>query len=480
MRLGRVLSAALLAAACTAQPAPLVSPSQTATPSAATVAPSPSPTPTASPTATPVFGGLSAADPLASVWCSNFDVDTCLEIVRAAAANADPPYVPGTAHLVLYASDVSFACFCSRPVLVVEVSPNWKSYSALRAWVVSVPQEEDRPPEPFDPSRLGDRVTRLPRGGPWAANFVAGKLLVTFTPGTSPADGSEFAEAFGISARGWTESATNRTEFDLPAGTEMNKLAEVTGRARVCAADLFRFADDFQLLPANEPDECVSDPGLHVDGRAKVTGGPVTLRAEPKLDAKALKPRLPKDRIVYVVDGPIAADGVDWWQVLPLADYNEDLRLGWLPALRLDGSPTLTPAQPFCPSLGNQLTPRTLTVIGSLDALACFGGSDIAFEAVVDCSAAIVDSSVGGADWIASDCHADHDLPVGISASVAKAMFGDRFIHELVSGGFEVRGHFHDPQADNCFRDPMNPPDIPSVIACRQQFVLTAFEPVHG
>jgi hypothetical protein len=479
MRLGRVLSAALLAAACTAQPAPLVSPSHTATPSAATVAPSPSPTPTASPTATPVFGGLSAADPLASVWCSNFDVDTCLEIVRTAAAIADPPFVPGTAHVVLYASDVWFACFCPRPVLVVEVSPNWKSYSALRAWIGSVPQEEDRPLEVFDPSRLGDRVTRLPRGGPWAGNFIAGKLRVTFTPGTSPADGSEFAEAFGISARRWTESATNRTEFDLPAGIEMSELAEVADDARVCSADLYRFNDDFQLLPSAEPDECVSDLGLHVNGRAKVTGGPVTLRAEPKPDSKALKPRLPKDRVVYVIDGPTTVDGVDWWQVLPLADYNEDLRLGWLPALRIDLSPTLTPAQPLCPSLGNQLTPRTLTVIGPLDALACFGGSDIAFEAVVDCSAAIVDSSVGGADWIASDCHADHDLPVAISASLAKAMFGDRFIHEFVSGVFQVRAHFHDPQADNCFYDPVNAPEIPSVVACRQLFVLTAFEPVQ-
>jgi hypothetical protein len=206
-----------------------------------------------------LVGTSSEAEPLAAAYCVNVDVDTCLDMIATGSAIADPPFVPGTAHVVLYLSDVSFACWCPVPLLVVEVSPNWKSYSNLRAWIVSVSHGDGPSPETFDASRLGDRVTRLPRGGPWLGNFVGGKLRVIFRPGTSRDDAGDIVGAFDLSVRPWTVSVTNGTEFDVPAGHEMDKLTEIAGDARVCVADLYRIDANFQLLPSSETDACVAD-----------------------------------------------------------------------------------------------------------------------------------------------------------------------------------------------------------------------------
>jgi hypothetical protein len=250
---------------------------------------------------------------------------------------------------------------------------------------------------------------------------------------------------------------------------------------------MFNFGDNFAPAPMNEPAACdAGPPAIHVDGRAKVTAGGVVGRADPATDAARLQPRLPIDTLVYIIAGPVRVDGLDWWQVFPRQFPYELWPLGWIPATRQDGSPTLEPARPACLPLGEPQSAHMLSAFSDPlhDNLACFGGQELAFEAVMDCTAALANPAVGGADWIGLDCHADGEASVAVSWSTAQVAFGSELGHQLVSGLFWVRGHYHDPQADNCFSVPLGtvfttpnqPPDIGAVVSCRQQFVLTDLE----
>lgn len=444
-----------------------------------TEASSPPPVPTPSPT--PAQQG--------SVYCDRVEIEVCLEAIASTVEAATIPFPNGAAAIVKRDCEVCFACVCPMGYFEVWAPSGWRSVKDLT--VFHAKEHDDpatgltitsEPPGTLAPFML----PAIPRGGPWTGRYVANRLHITFVPGTSPADASAFAASFNLTNAYSDSDTINRSTFGVETDAPAT-LNEIASQDVVCAAGTFSFDGNFVLAPVIDPPACtVSELALHVDGRAKVTEGGVVVRANPAADAPRLQPRLPIDTLVYVIAGPVRIDGLDWWQVLPREFEGEEWPLGWVPTARQDESATLEPARPDCLPLGVPQSAHILSAyFDPLDNLACFGGQELAFEAVVDCTAAQADPAVGGADWIGLDCHADGEASVAVSWSTAQSAFGSALGHQLVSGLFQVRGHFHDPQADNCFSVPFGtviatpnqPREIGAVLSCRQQFVLTDLEP---
>src|SRR5262245_45639938 len=112
-------------------------------------------------------------------------------------------------------------------------------------------------------------------------------------------------------------------------------------------------------------------------------------------DSKQLEPLLPEGVRLYVVDGPVAADGYAWYQVQP---YGADRRFpfGWVAAGSRDGEPWIEPLPLGCDSVAP--SPEGLTSGEPLEQLYCSlagdsprtspPGPDIAVEGDVYCTLA--------------------------------------------------------------------------------------------
>ena len=113
------------------------------------------------------------------------------------------------------------------------------------------------------------------------------------------------------------------------------------------------------------------DPGLAVGSLAAVTieGDNLRVRSAPTTarSSKMLKPLLPAGTRMLIVDGPVAADGYDWYEVQTDGELID--LFGWV-ATGKDGETWLAPKGPRCPEDANAATVATLNRI---DFLACYG-----------------------------------------------------------------------------------------------------------
>lgn len=130
----------------------------------------------------------------------------------------------------------------------------------------------------------------------------------------------------------------------------------------------------------------------------------------------------------------------------------------------------------------------TLTRMGGLAALGCFGDATLTLEGTVRCTPLVRDGGPGGPSWLDpySGCALDEALALYGRPVTALLEAGGPPPPDPVSGRYLVRGHFDDPEARTCsmlpigvsVTSPIGPPDPEAVLACRQMFVVTDVQPL--
>jgi hypothetical protein len=222
---------------------------------------------------------------------------------------------------------------------------------------------------------------------------------------------------------------------------------------------------------------------IHTDAVAEVVTTDLVVRTEPGTDAstsQVLQPTLAAPQLLYVVDGPVAADGYDWYLVEPFApDYlpHQPVPHGWLPAGGRDGEPWIASTTLSCPPASLDASSR----LSDVARLACYGNQALTLEGTFG-GWFVSDPVQTSPAWLAhSGCSLYPDgyqeditpgpawLAMRLNEVPVDAQPGDRV---------RVEGHFDDPVARTCTTVPIagEPVPIPELVVlwCRTQFVATA------
>ena len=237
---------------------------------------------------------------------------------------------------------------------------------------------------------------------------------------------------------------------------------------------------------------------LRVDGLALVVADELRVRSAPGTGSSSVvrgEP-MPKGREVFVVAGPVSADGYDWWQVQALTGL---AHFGWVASAGRSGETWLGAASIACP---NDPSLTDLARIGGARSLVCYGRSDLRIRAFREpfCG----DGTAGGEgtpDWL-------YGVFGGDSLFARQPKGGDESVPEIYgrahpslrasaelfgcgdsgTGWFDLTGHFDDPVASDCRfvgDDPttgeMAVQEAPlSISECRERFVYTELRPASG
>ncbi len=224
-----------------------------------------------------------------------------------------------------------------------------------------------------------------------------------------------------------------------------------------------------------EPSASVAADSLAVDGIAEVRGA-TEIRSEPAggtLGTSEVIGALDAGDRVFVVEGPVALAGRNWFKVKQLATLDGHSEpIGWVDATDEAGEPRLVTAALPCPE---QTTVENVLALHDLERIACFGDRSL------EISAPGFVCGAGGGPWTweppwlgdLSGCALSPDqggtaLPLRTPPGIAGPD---------PTGDAVVRGHFDDPAARGCrvtSQDPAYPApsDEEAVLMCRAEFVV--------
>ena len=196
-------------------------------------------------------------------------------------------------------------------------------------------------------------------------------------------------------------------------------------------------------------------PGrLAVDSIAEVVSAqpPGPIRASRRDSSIMYEPLLPVGVRLFVDEGPVVADGYDWYRVAPIGT---DLPTGWVARGDHDATPWIAPANGNCPSVPVEIA--SLTPMHPLERLACFGNEPLAFRAVIEGGA--------GDGWIAG-AHLNGDGEAGDSG----------YVLEVVPASDLEPGDLPDGRAAalvGALDDPRCADLVDGVLDCRTRFRVT-------
>jgi hypothetical protein len=263
----------------------------------------------------------------------------------------------------------------------------------------------------------------------------------------------------------------------VPAGTSIVGIYELTGHFNDAASESCVPTDDqadatLAVLSCRASFVVRSArPVLEPDSVAITVEDSVRVRSAPGVGAASAmrEPLLPVSAKVFIVAGPVAADGYDWYQVQP---FDRSLPFGWIAAASREGQPWLEAASQSCPS-PVALSGPDLASLTSLGALACYGMEGVTVTGKVRCYAADVDHVISGPDWLHSDRYCELDLGNGTTMQFQDGgISGLGFSSE--SHEATIDGHFDDPQARSCTYGLEEPGADPAsvILDCRTELVV--------
>lgn len=264
---------------------------------------------------------------------------------------------------------------------------------------------------------------------------------------------------------------------------------------------------------SSEPTVSPSDAaGMTVDGLAEVLVNDLNLRVKPSTTSESLG-KLSFGELAYVVDGPVEADGYQWYQlasvlepyVPPCGDPEPPPSLvcsgwfGWAAAVTPQAERWLHPITPECPA---ERDTDAFLALPRATRLACAGDDVwtlvvyVAQEGGRGCSPIWVTTPL----WLFAACNLLFPQPVERQLDEDTRL--QTFVHPdlgtcgyrtqpgcpfaaLTGSWVEMTGHLDDPAASTCtaklsddFPDDSDPPPPPDpdqvVFACRLAFVVTA------
>jgi hypothetical protein len=228
---------------------------------------------------------------------------------------------------------------------------------------------------------------------------------------------------------------------------------------------------------------------LGPDAIAEVVTSDLVVRTEPGIsDTSTIYPdSLDAPMLLYVVDGPVAVDGYDWYLVKPFhADYlphGDELvigpLIGWVAAGGRDGDVWIEPARIDCPALDLDGVRR----LSPTARLACFGDQELELAGEFN-GCFVADPATTAPAWLNhTGCAL---VPQGYRegavvpdpGGLVMRMDGDVGMPHVIRAPIVVTGHFDDPAAATCRLIPgasvidPRPPEL-VVLQCRTQFVAT-------
>ena len=231
-------------------------------------------------------------------------------------------------------------------------------------------------------------------------------------------------------------------------------------------------------------------PTLHSDSRSsgranifEVVTTDLVMRSAPGTgpDSVIYTRSLSAPMLLYLLDGPVAADGYEWFRVVRFEEYFTDIGLpgpntGWVAGGGQDGEPWIAPWKGVCPEPNaSELLTRSPIV-----ALACFGDLELTLEGTVgDCSDAGVGAPVFQRSCLLVPFGYQAQLPPGFGFYLATSI-------SPVGRGEPVRvtGQHDHPAAPTCDDDITHLLDQTSpeavLLSCRGAFVATEISPTSA
>jgi hypothetical protein len=299
--------------------------------------------------------------------------------------------------------------------------------------------------------------------------------------------------------RGLDGAVTVTGHFDDPAAATCRhtawaeSLGPAPPLAEVIAGCRSRFViTQIELLelaevPDPEPTaEAVPDSAFTAHDIAQVLTTDLVVRSAPGVgvDSEIYDWRLDAPTLLYVFDGPVEADGYDWYQVMPSnLDYlPTPYGVGWVAAASKEGESWIGPAQPACP----EPTLEAVASLSGLGALACYGDTELSLEGELGGCVAR-DAALSPAEQWPTQCFL---TPFDCCPNVVPYPSGVAVWNEAVlSHPFDpqasrVIGHFDDASAAGCVdaaRDGAAP--VPAgwgTFVCRTAFLVTEVVPLDG
>ncbi len=251
------------------------------------------------------------------------------------------------------------------------------------------------------------------------------------------------------------------------------------------SADTSSPAIETPLATASPSAEPTPTPPPHPDAVAKVVTTDLVVRSAPGTGvASEIYPGLlAAPTLLFILDGPVAADGYDWYQVAPFEEFFSDTapevpppRLGWVAAASREGEPWIALRAGDCPDLTlDAMQGRPYLLL-----LACFGGQTLTLEGTFN-GCFVTDPAIVSPSWLANTgCWL---VPFGwepegvFSGGLVFRYSGDVGVPQRAGVAIRVVGHFDDAAARTCREetqpgDEATPPEL-VILGCRAQFVVT-------
>jgi hypothetical protein len=254
--------------------------------------------------------------------------------------------------------------------------------------------------------------------------------------------------------------------------------------------------------PASTPARADATVRFEPDSFVHVITDDLRVRSKPGVgsDSIKLEPLLWNGALAYVVEGPVAADGYDWYAIDALGEadvqtHPDPPSFGWVAAAGTDGEPWLAEYEPGCETspLG-WLKYELVHPPANLSGLACFGDAEHRLDALIgqaEANCGIDQSWQVSPAWFCwpSFAIADeaisasrgevHGFGVAVAPDVDIKPVADLELGEWLRA--DVTGQYDHPAAQACEVDSaassggtQPPPEI-VVRDCRATFVVTSF-----
>lgn len=226
-------------------------------------------------------------------------------------------------------------------------------------------------------------------------------------------------------------------------------------------------------------------PMLMADDIAEVVTNDLVVRSLPEISDRSTidEIRLNQEEgvLLFVLDGPVTADGFDWYRVAPFYSAVMDILpsplpgIGWVAAGR-QGDDWIAPWTQAC----REPTVYDLLFTVPLKRLACFGDRELTFEGQLGECTYVVPGTTSPS-WLTTEfCTLYADIPTDIAGPLHFHLDPDFFHSTPPPGLVRVTGIFDHPAAQTCEHHPLAgeearpPEDV--VLGCRAAFVATSVE----